>query len=98
MARGGARAHSKVDRVVVPIRPEGLRPASTASLFDDLGTPLFLDDGNKLLWRGPHGTKAAFDAADGRDLTSLFRFITEFRRAHGPYRVRARCSESLPGR
>lgn len=97
MARGGARAHTKIDRVVVPIRPDGLRASSDAGLFAGLGTPLFLVDGNNLLWRAAHGNKAPFDADDGRDLTPLFRFITKLRRALGTYGVFAECIVCFDG-
>jgi DNA polymerase-1 len=97
MARGGARAHTNIDRVVVPIRPDGLRGHGDAGLFAELGTPLLLVDGNNLLWRAAHGNRAPFDAKDGRDLTPLFRFITLLRRALGTYGVFAECVVCFDG-
>ena len=97
MSRGGARAHTKIDRVVVPLRPDGLRGRSDAGLFTELGTPLLLVDGNNLLWRAAHGNRAPFEATDGRDLTPFFRFITLLRRALGTYGVFAECIVCFDG-
>jgi 5'-3' exonuclease len=96
MARGGARAHAKVDRVV-PSRPDGLRGPADGGLFDQLPTMLFLVDGNNLLWRAAHGPRAPFPAVDGRDLTPLFRFITMLRRALGTYGLFAECLVCFDG-
>ncbi len=97
MARGGARAHTNIDRVVVPLRPEGLTIREDGGLFAELGTPLFCVDGNNLLWRAAHGNPAPFTADDGRDLTPLFRFITLLRRALGSYGVFAECIVCFDG-
>ncbi|MGH2759666.1 MAG: hypothetical protein ACRDKJ_08880, partial [Actinomycetota bacterium] len=83
--RGGARAHAKIDRTVVPEHPEALRGSSDVGLFDEIQPTLFLVDGNNLLWRAAHGHRAPFDASDGRDLTPLFRFIAKLRRTLGTY-------------
>lgn len=97
MARGGARAHSNVDRVVAPLRTERLKIREDGGLFTGLGTPLFCVDGNNLLWRAAHGNPAPFPADDGRDLTPLFRFITLLRRALGSYGVFAECVVCFDG-
>jgi DNA polymerase I len=97
-SRGGARAHVHVERDVAVQRPERLagKPAA-AGLFDDLEPMLFLVDGGNLLWRAAHGWPAPFKAADGRDLTPLFRFVTLLRRALGTYGVFAECVVCFDG-
>jgi len=97
MARGGARAHTNVDRVVAPARPVEATRFGDGGLFAGLGTPLFLVDGNNLLWRAAHGSPAPFASDDGRDLTPLFRFITKLRRALGTYGVFAECVVCFDG-
>jgi len=97
MARGGARAHTNVDRVVTAVRPETSKRFTDGGLFSELGTPLFCVDGNNLLWRAAHGSPAPFPADDGRDLTPLFRFITKLRRALGTYGVFAECVVCFDG-
>jgi DNA polymerase-1 len=97
MPRGGARAHTNIDRVVVPLRPHQALPHGDAGLFAGDGTPLFCVDGNNLLWRAAHGSPAPFRADDGRDLTALFRFITKLRRALGTYGVFAECVVCFDG-
>jgi DNA polymerase I len=97
MARGGARAHTNVDRVVAPARPVEATRFTDGGLFAALGTPLFCVDGNNLLWRAAHGSPAPFAADDGRDLTPLFRFITKLRRAVGTYGVFAECVVCFDG-
>ncbi len=97
MIKGGARAHSKVDRTVVPARPDALRGSSDVGLFETDEPTLFLVDGNNLLWRAAHGNRAPFDAVDGRDLTPLFRFIVLLRRALGTYGLFAECVVCFDG-
>ena len=58
---------------------------------------LFLVDGNNLLWRAAHGSPAPFQATDGRDLTTLFRFIVKLRRALGTYGLFAECVVCFDG-
>ena len=82
MIKGGARAHSRIDRVV---RLDGSHETADVGLFEQLPPTLFLVDGNNLLWRAAHGPRAPFLATDGRDLTPLFRFVTLLRRALGTY-------------
>ncbi len=96
MNRGGARAHVRIDRAV-PTRPDALRGSSDTGLFSQLDTPLFLVDGNNLLWRAAHGHRAPFEADDGRDLTTLFRFIVLVRRALGNYGLFAECVVCFDG-
>lgn len=91
MIRGGARAHSSVDRNVLALRPDALRGSPDAGLFAQDASPLFLVDGNNLLWRAAHGRRAPFAARDGRDLTALFRFFVLLRRALGTYGLFAEC-------
>jgi DNA polymerase-1 len=97
MIKGGARAHSNVDRTVVPARPDALRGSSDIGLFETDQPTLFLVDGNNLLWRAAHGNRAPFEAADGRDLTPLFRFIVLLRRALGTYGLFAECVVCFDG-
>jgi DNA polymerase-1 len=97
VARGGARAHVNIDRTVVPARPDALRGSSDVGLFDQLEPALFLVDGNNLLWRAAHATRAPFDATDGRDLTPLFRFITKLRHVLGTYGLFAECVVCFDG-
>ncbi|MEX0874087.1 MAG: 5'-3' exonuclease H3TH domain-containing protein [Actinomycetota bacterium] len=97
MIRGGARAHSRVDRTVVPARPDALRGSSDVGLFEQDVPALFLVDGNNLLWRAAHGHPAPFAADDGRDLTPLFRFIVLLRRALGTYGLFAECVVCFDG-
>ena len=97
MARGGARAHVKIDRTVALSRPDRLRGRKDGGLFDELPPTLFLVDGNNLLWRAAHGWPAPFAAEDGRDLTPLFRFVTLLRRAVGTYGVFAECVVCFDG-
>ncbi len=97
MIRGGARAHSKIDRVVVPPRPDAFRGSADVGLFEQLPPTLFLVDGNNLLWRAAYGPRAPFPAVDGRDLTPLFRFITLLRRALGTYGLFAECVVCFDG-
>ncbi len=97
MIRGGARAHTNVDRVVVATRPDDLRGSADVGLFEQLPPTLFLVDGNNLLWRAAHGPRAPFLAADGRDLTPLFRFITLLRRALGTYGLFSECVVCFDG-
>jgi DNA polymerase-1 len=94
--RGGARAHSNVDRAVTS-RPDSLRGSDGAGLFEQEPPALFLVDGNNLLWRAAHGYRAPFAAIDGRDLTPLFRFITQLRRALGTYGLFAECVVCFDG-
>jgi DNA polymerase I len=94
--RGGARAHVRIDRTVASV-PDALRGKRDGGLFDDVPTPLFLVDGNNLLWRAAHSPAAPFSASDGRDLTPLFRFITKLRRAVGTYGVFAECIVCFDG-
>ena len=94
--RGGARAHSNIDRIVAT-RPGALRGSSDVGLFDQLPPALFLVDGNNLLWRAAHGPRAPFEAVDGRDLTPLFRFITMLRRAVGMHGLFAECIVCFDG-
>lgn len=96
MIRGGARAHSKVDRTVAA-RPDALRGSADAGLFSQDLPTLFLVDGNNLLWRAAHGHRAPFPAVDGRDLTPLFRFIVLLRRALGTYGLFAECVVCFDG-
>lgn len=95
--KGGARAHARIDRTVVPARPEALRGSADAGLFDQVPPTLFLVDGNNLLWRAAHGRPAPFPAADGRDLTPLFRFVMLLRRALGTYGLFAECIVCFDG-
>ena len=95
-SRGGARAHVHVDRKVAAV-PDALRGKRDGGLFDDVPTPLFLVDGGNLLWRAAHSHPAPFPAADGRDLTPLFRFITKLRQAVGTYGVFAECIVCFDG-
>lgn len=95
-SRGGARAHVRIDRTVAVVR-DALRGSPDGGLFDDLPTPLFLVDGNNLLWRAAHSQAAPFAAADGRDLTALFRFITKLRRAVGTYGLFSECIVCFDG-
>jgi DNA polymerase-1 len=95
--RGGARAHAKIDRTVVPARPEALRGSSDVGLFDTLQPALFLVDGNNLLWRAAHGPRAPFEASDGRDLTALFRFVSMLRRVLGTYGLFSECVVCFDG-
>ncbi len=95
--KGGARAHSKVDRTVATARPDALRGSSDVGLFEQDEPTLFLVDGNNLLWRAAHGNRAPFGAADGRDLTPLFRFIVLLRRALGTYGLFAECIVCFDG-
>src|SRR5438132_7756654 len=97
MARGGARAHVNIDRVVAPARPEMLHGSKDVGLFAQLPPTLFLVDGNNLLWRAAHGWPAPFAAVDGRDLTPLFRFISLLRRALGTYGLFAECIVCFDG-
>ena len=97
MIRGGARAHARVDRTVVAVRPEALRGSSDIGLFEDVRPTLFLVDGNNLLWRAAHGHPAPYPASDGRDLTPLFRFIAMLRRALGTYGLFAECVVCFDG-
>jgi DNA polymerase-1 len=94
---GGARAHVNIDRTVVPPRPGVFRGSSNVGLFEQLATTLFLVDGNNLLWRAAHGYRAPFGAVDGRDLTTLFRFITLLRRALGTYGLFSECVVCFDG-
>ena len=96
MNRGGARAHTKVDRVVAA-RPDALRGSSDVGLFDELPSMLFLVDGGNLLWRAAHSPPAPFPAKDGRDLTPLFRFVTKLRRVLGTYGLFAECVVCFDG-
>jgi DNA polymerase-1 len=96
MARGGARAHVRIDRTVAAV-PDALRGRRDGGLFDDVPTPLFLVDGGNLLWRAAHSHPAPFPATDGRDLTPLFRFITKLRQAVGTYGVFAECIVCFDG-
>jgi DNA polymerase-1 len=93
---GGARAHVRIDRTVAAV-PDALRGKRDGGLFDDVPTPLFLIDGGNLLWRAAHSHPAPFPAADGRDLTPLFRFITKLRQAVGTYGVFAECIVCFDG-
>src|SRR5947208_390440 len=93
--RGGARAHVKIDRAVAT--PDIARGSNDAGLFGELATTLFCVDGNNLLWRAAHGYPAPFQASDGRDLTTLFRFITHLRRALGTYGLFAECVVCFDG-
>ncbi len=95
--KGGARAHTNVDRTVVPARPDALRGSSDVGLFETNEPTLFLVDGNNLLWRAAHGNRAPFEATDGRDLTPLFRFIVLLRRALGTYGLFAECVVCFDG-
>lgn len=95
--RGGARAHSRIDRTVVPARPDALRGSADVGLFAQDLPALFLVDGNNLLWRAAHGYRAPFAATDGRDLTPLFRFITLLRRALGTYGLFSECVVCFDG-
>ncbi len=95
--RGGARAHTNVDRTVVASYKEGLRGSNDAGLFGELATPLFLVDGNNLLWRAAHGYRAPFQAVDGRDLTPLFRFVTLLRRSLGTFGLFSECIVCFDG-
>src|SRR3954454_5751274 len=95
--RGGARAHAKIDRTVETRDATGLRGSNHAGLVGELATPLFLVDGNNLLWRAAHGYRAPFAATDGRDLTPLFRFITLLRRALGTFGLFAECVVCFDG-
>ena len=95
-SRGGARAHVRIDRTVDAV-PDALRGKRDGGLFDDLPTPLFLVDGNNLLWRAAHSHPAPFASADGRDLTPLFRFLTKLRQAVGTYGVFAECIVCFDG-
>lgn len=97
MTRGGARAHVRIDRTVVPARPDALRRSADVGLFGQLAPTLLLVDGNNLLWRAAHGNRAPFQAIDGRDLTPLFRFITLLRRALGTYGLFAECVVCFDG-
>jgi DNA polymerase-1 len=95
--RGGARAHARINRTVAPARPDALRGSTDVGLFEQLEPALFLVDGNNLLWRAAHGHRAPFPAADGRDLTPLFRFIALLRRALGTYGLFAECVVCFDG-
>jgi DNA polymerase I len=95
--RGGARAHTNIDRTVVATYRDGLRGSDDAGLFGDLATPLFLVDGNNLLWRAAHGYRAPFEAVDGRDITPLFRFVTLLRRSLGTFGLFAECVVCFDG-
>lgn len=95
--RGGARAHTNVDRPFVAPHPEAIRGSSDVGLFAELEPALFLVDGNNLLWRAAHSHPAPFDATDGRDLTPLFRFVTKLRSAVGTYGVFAECVVCFDG-
>jgi DNA polymerase-1 len=95
--KGGARAHSNVDRTVAPTRPDALRGSTDVGLFAQDVAALFLVDGNNLLWRAAHGHPAPFAADDGRDLTPLFRFIVLLRRALGTYGLFAECVVCFDG-
>jgi DNA polymerase-1 len=95
--RGGARAHTRIDRAVVPPRPDALRGTSDIGLFAQDVPALFLVDGNNLLWRAAHGRRAPFAAVDGRDLTPLFRFVVLLRRALGTYGLFAECVVCFDG-
>jgi DNA polymerase-1 len=97
MSRGGARAHVRIDRTVLSPRPEALRGATDAGLFETSSPTLFLVDGNNLLWRAAHGHRAPFPASDGRDLTPLFRFFAKLRRALGTYGLFAECVVCFDG-
>jgi DNA polymerase-1 len=92
--KGGARAHSRIDRVV---RLDGSHETADVGLFEQLPPTLFLVDGNNLLWRAAHGPRAPFLATDGRDLTPLFRFVTLLRRAFGTYGLFAECVVCFDG-
>ena len=94
--RGGARAHVRIDRTVAAV-PDALRGRRDGGLFDDVPTPMFLVDGGNLLWRAAHSHPAPFPAADGRDLTPLFRFITKLRQAVGTYGVFTECIVCFDG-
>jgi DNA polymerase I len=91
--QGGARAHVHIDREVTT---EHLRSAE-AGLFDELDPMLFLVDGGNLLWRAAHGNPAPFQGADGRDITPLFRFLTQLRRAVGRYGLFSECVVCFDG-
>jgi DNA polymerase I len=93
--RGGARAHTNVDRTVAS--PTTLRGSDDVGLFAQDKPTLFLVDGNNLLWRAAHATRAPFPAKDGRDLTPLFRFITKLRHALGTYGLFAECIVCFDG-
>lgn len=95
--RGGARAHLNDTRTVTLARPEGLAGSADAGLFALLEPVLFLVDGNNLLWRAAHGSPAPFTASDGRDITPLFRFFSQLRRALGSYGVFAECIVCFDG-
>ena len=95
--RGGARAHVRIDRTVATPHPGALRGSADAGIFSALEPALFLVDGNNLLWRAAHGSPAPFAAADGRDLTPLFRFMTLLRRALGTYGLFAECVVCFDG-
>ena len=95
--RGGARAHTNVDRRFVAPHPDSLHRSADVGLFAQLEPTLFLVDGNNLLWRAAHSNRAPFDATDGRDLTPLFRFITKLRSAVGTYGVFAECVVCFDG-
>jgi DNA polymerase-1 len=97
MIKGGARAHSKIDRVVATARADALRGSADVGLFEQIPPALFLVDGNNLLWRAAHGHRAPFPAVDGRDLTPLFRFVSLLRRALGTYGLFAECVVCFDG-
>ncbi len=97
VVKGGARAHSRFDRTVVPARPDALRGSADIGLFEQDLPALFLVDGNNLLWRAAHGHPAPYLADDGRDLTPLFRFIVLLRRALGTYGLFAECIVCFDG-
>lgn len=97
VGRGGARAHAKIDRTVVPARPDALRGSSDVGLFDAVEPTLFLVDGNNLLWRAAHGPRAPYEATDGRDVTPLFRFVSILRRVLGTYGLFSECVVCFDG-
>lgn len=95
MSRGGARAHANVDRDVARLAAVAARP--DGDLFASLPVPLFLVDGNHLLWRAAHSSPAPVPSTDGRDITPLFRFLSKLRRAAGSYGVFAECIVCFDG-
>lgn len=93
--KGGARAHTNVDRPVDDVRD--LRGSDDVGLFASEEPTLFCVDGNNLLWRAAHGQRAPYMADDGRDLTPLFRFFTKLRQILGTYGLFAECIVSFDG-
>lgn len=96
MSKGGARAHTRIDRKV-DVEQDALRGAREQGLFAGEEPMLFLVDGNNLLWRAAHGPRAPFPANDGRDLTPLFRFFLMLRRALGSYGLFSECIVCFDG-